>query len=319
MFWCWLQEWICSCADVVPSPDTADNRTTDGSVAERIPEPIALYRTVIALHEFALHDCANSFTGKDDIDNVSTTTATNTKTADRVRDDNNGDDNQYSFMQMTYITDASAHAFAITNRNNNNNSINSYDGSDDGGHWSTNGNTIMAVTAGTVRKAPKSLDLNSKIKKRKMSAAKRTFSGGLQNDQLNEILEECEYDSESGKFNCIATTSTESSVDFNDGVEPSPLSAVTAINCNIVHNTIENTMGTTFSGSAVHIRKRIEFFENNRKETNDELLCLSQQTKSEKANASRVETDDNKRTSTICCLLMFLCTALFLYLFPVEN
>lgn len=315
MFWCWLQEWICSCADVVPSPDTADNRTADGFVAEHIPEPIAVYRTVIALHEFALHNYANSVTRKDDINNASTT-ATNTKTADCV---DNEDDNHYSYMQMSYTTDASTHALAITNRNNNNNnSINSNDGSGGGGgHWSTNGNIITAVTAGTIRKAPRSLDLNSKIKKRKMSNSKRTFAGGLPNDQLNEILEECEYDSESGKFNCIATTSTESSVDFNDGVESSPLNAV-AINGN--NNSNGNTMGTTFSGSMGQIRKRIEFFENNCDESNDELLFVTQQKKSEKSNGPRVETEDtNKQTSTICCLLMFLCTALFLYLFPVEN
>lgn len=307
MFWCWLQEWICSCADVVPLPDTADNRTTDGS--DHIPEPIAVYRTVIALHEFALHNFM------DDINNASTT-ATNTKTADCVRVDNE-DDNHYAYMQMSYTTDASTHALAITNRNNNNNSINSYDGSI-GDHLSTNGNTISAVTAGTVRKAPRSLDLNSKIKKRKMSSSKRAFTEGLQNDQLNEILEECEYDSESGKFNCIATTSTESSVDFNDGVQPSPLNAM-AINGNIVHNANVNTIGATFSGSTGHIR-RIEFFEKNCDETNEELLLLSQQKKHEKASASRIETENtNNRTSTICCLLMFLCTALFLYLFPVEN
>lgn len=299
MFWCWLQEWICSCADVVPSP--ADNRTADGSDAEHIPDPIAVYRTVIALHEFALYNCANSVTSKDD--NATTRTATNTKTADCV---DNEDDNRYAYLQMSYTTDATTHALAITNRNNNNNSINSNDG---GGHWSTNGNHIAAGAAGIVRKAPQSLDLNTKIKKRKMSNAKRTFAGGPQNDQLNEILEECEYDSESGKFNCIATTSTESSVDFND--ESSPLNA---INGNIVHN--ENTIGITFSGSTVHIRKRIEFFENNCDETSDELV--SQQTNA--AYAPRVETEDtNKQTSTICCLLMFLCTALFLYLFPVEN
>lgn len=316
MFWCWLQEWICSCADVVASPDIADNRTTDGSVAEHIPEPIAVYRTVIALHEFALHNCTNIVTGKDDINNDSTTTATNTKTADCVRVDNE-DDNHYAYMQMSYTTDASTHALAITNRNNNNNSINSSDVSGDGGHWSTNGNIGAAVTAGTIRKAPRSLDLNSKIKKRKMSNTKRTFSGGLQNDQLNEILEECEYDSESGKFNCIATTtSTESSVDFNDGIECSSLNAVT-INGNFVHNANANTMGTTFSGSTGHIRKRIEFFENNCDETKDEVLLLSRQKKSDNP---RVDTEDtNNRTSTICCLLMFLCTALFLYLFPVEN
>lgn len=168
-----------------------------------------------------------------------------------------------------------------------------------------------------VRKAPNTLDLSGTAKKRKYSQTKRSFNSTANSKfetfQLNGIAEECEYDSDIGKFNCrIETVSDNSSgsFDFVDGCASLNTPTFTELSDNKVN--IESNGTGCLGGEKKIVMKRIEFFEGNSggHSLHRELETLSA--------AVRCD-EDSKTLSSLLCLGGFFLTALILYLFPLPN
>lgn len=178
-----------------------------------------------------------------------------------------------------------------------------------------NGNVIdQTMLVSNVRKAPNTLDLSSTAKKRKYNQTKRNFNstnGKFETFQLNGIMEECEYDSDIGKFNCrIETVSDNSSgsLDFVDGYNLSTPKHMGDIESddNKDNTNFESNTGL---GEKKIVMKRIEFFEGNSGNiVHKELETLNKV----------VSCDDNK-LSTMLCLGGFFLTAFILYLYPLPN
>lgn len=298
MFWCWLQEWLCTSADVVRPPfsspplsprnndDDDEDVDDDDDVDQSLYHLLAVCRTVIALHAHASDLTTNTKTPKGHAaDDFLASSPPSSSTCDTTTITNNA-----------YLTSSS-----YTNNNNN----------DDDNDLIDRPPPPPPPIVGGVRKAvtPVSLDLsNNKMKKRKISApTTRSFRGtnGAMSDQLNEILEECEYDSDIGKFICVdpidgvvlttLTTATSST-------ESPPIDAMN--DSGIVKGGIirrqKETAGT--------VMKRIEFFEKN---------CVEKDVKIDEtlAAASEVST----QMSSILCLATFVLTVLLLYFFPIPN
>jgi hypothetical protein len=136
-----LQEFICSCADVVPSDDDSD--------ARRPPNLMALSNTISAL----------------------------IRQSERLVSEQKGSESERG-------TDETA----PTNTNE------------------TCEESMMGFSK-SARQAPNTLDLASLTRKRKYPSTKfhmmqATSNNNANNYYLNEIIEECEYDSDIGKFLC---------------------------------------------------------------------------------------------------------------------
>lgn len=304
MFWCWLQEWLCTSADVVRPPlssdplspvNNDDNEDDDDDDDDDIDHLLAVCRTVIALDVYASADLT-----------------TNTKTPKRHAAATASDDNLAAASVSTTITNNAYLASSCTNNNFNNNNNNNND--------SINRPPIV----GSVRKAatPISLDLsNNKMKKRKISApttTKRSFGGGgnLLPDQLNEILEECEYDSDIGKFICDPidggstdeppSSATSATTQLTTGSTESPPPST-----EIGHDgdgTVKIKRAAALPGGGSSVLKRIEFFENNCEELKIEP----------KLGGTR-DKDSSTKMSSVLCLATFGLTILLLYLFPIPD
>lgn len=252
MYWCWLQESICSCADIVPSDDTEEANAT--------LNVMALYRTVSALVQHA-----DQLDKKKEQENEP---ATNTNETDE---------------EDSFLTDIKK-----------------------------------------VRQAPNTLDLSNLPRKRKYPSTKfhmmQATTTNPKKDILNEIIEECEYDSDIGKFKCKdddvsgvddSETSSTASIDvltlntLND--LNSPLKCVNknvmetqniVVNAELdlvdTDNMLEKDEDTDVPDSPQSdqeqevnykiVMKRIEYFESAKNLT----LCQ------EKLNNNPVESDNNK-------------------------
>lgn len=244
-YWCWLQENICSCGDIVPADDEPSNW--------RPPNEQAMFRTVNALlmHQLKLkmHD--------GDAD------ATNTN-----------DDDDDGFVDHDH----------------------------------------PSVLLRGIRRTPDTLDFN---RKRKFASVKFQLPEKEENG-LNEIIEECEYDSDIGKFRCkddelepdeSENSSTSSMVDHYLQVEHmndlnSPLKCV---NKNGLDT--NNIDGEIKDGDAHYkiVMKRIEFFENGVKQENSNVIEEPAET-----------TGENQLLSTIL-LAIFILTVALLIVFPLPN
>lgn len=162
-----------------------------------------------------------------------------------------------------------------------------------------------------VRKAPNTLDLSSTAKKRKYNQTKRNFSSSnskFETFQLNGIVEECEYDSDIGKFNCRNETISDNSsgsFDFVDGCN------LKALKVEFFDNKENIESSITGLGDNKIVMKRIEFFEGN----SDKIAHKELQTSIKEVSCD----EENKTLSTMLCLGGFFLTILVLYLFPLPN
>lgn len=314
MFWCWLQELICSCADIVQDPSTTNNDYDHQP--HDIPNPIALLRTVTALL-LPMH----SNTGIRDDNN----TATNTK----ISLENDSYEMYFKkcgvHFQKSHLCDASTNNHQpkysldddvdLALSNNSLHGMNELNGNNDL-HCDNTSVSDGTMTVNHVRKAPNTLDLSSTAKKRKYNQTKRNLNSSnskFETFQLNGIMEECEYDSDIGKFNCrIETVSDNSSgsFDFVDGCSLETPKFMTDAEFSDNKENIESNV-TGVVGEKKIVMKRIEFFEANAGNiVHKELETLSEVVRCD---------EDSKRLSTLLCLGGFFLTVLVLYLYPLPN
>jgi hypothetical protein len=181
-----------------------------------------------------------------------------------------------------------------------------------------------SVTLRGIRRAPDSLDFN---RKRKFVSVKFQLPE-KEEVPLNEIIEECEYDSDIGKFKCDAVdqdeseenSSTSSMVDHYLEVEHmndlnSPLKCVNKNGLD--RNNIQEV--TDDDSHYKIVMKRIEFFETNRangKIENQEISTVDVVDGPKEVAAEPTEAD--KTLSTIL-FAIFILTVALLIIFPLPN
>lgn len=167
----------------------------------------------------------------------------------------------------------------------------------------------------------------SQTKKRKISALKRTYkqmNNTKYSDRfaLNGITEECEYDSDIGKFNCKIGTSDQlmsdtssGSYEFSDETATIRTSADSAssndeqslndLNSTPKHRNHDTNHAIEWfnfnKSEKISVMKRIEFFENINNKTE-----------------TKPKTEQN-RISSIVCLASFMFAVIFLYFFPLAS
>ncbi|KAL9706393.1 hypothetical protein quinque_009911 [Culex quinquefasciatus] len=205
------------------------------------------------------------------------------------------------------------------------------------------------------RLVPGSLDLSSSgrgtvsRRKRKFPASKFGGDGGGTDgkrfDQsgrnLNEIVEEeCEYDSDIGKFRCRSTSDyedSESSVNDEDSAAAfTPTNApindlntmspvVATVATSVVDFNINTAEEDGEAGGRKIVSKRIEFFENGGGGSGDKIVNGGAQLRrsvSEEDNAVKAwepRKSEHPVLSTILCLGTFLFAVVYLYLYPLPN
>lgn len=193
--------------------------------------------------------------------------------------------------------------------------------------------------------APKTLDLTQSNRKRKYTNSKLInyqLSDVGVNSQLNEIIEECEYDSDIGKFTCnnydsmnldsenssFTSTSTANNEDhqlINDLNTPNTLSQSKWNRSDPILNINKNENDNIKDKI---VMKRIEFFENNNSLGNDNVVTVAT------VDSNRVDKIENSlipnyekvvvipdvnQLSTILCLMAFVFSVLILYIYPLPN
>lgn len=179
-----------------------------------------------------------------------------------------------------------------------------------------------------IRRAPDSLDFN---RKRKFASVKFQLP---EKEEISDIIEECEYDSDIGKFKCkddeaigqdeSETSSTSSMVDHYLQVEHmndlnSPLKCVNKSGMDA--NNIDNDDDGSYYKI---VMKRIEFFETNGKATRqddssvDVVDGVEQPTEVEKSQEAEEPSPADKLLSTIL-FAIFILTVALLIIFPLPN
>ncbi|XP_055632823.1 leucine-rich repeat and calponin homology domain-containing protein isoform X2 [Toxorhynchites rutilus septentrionalis] len=205
------------------------------------------------------------------------------------------------------------------------------------------------------RNVPVSLDLNSggngrrkrKFPNSRFAGAKSRQQGSL-GDGLNEIVEECEYDSDIGKFRCRLEDGDGEDDDYEDSeASVNSLDDETAFTPTNANQGINDLNSTTPTGAGARtivdfninsakedpklvgrkiVSKRIEFFESNavngEKIVNSAQLRRSVSVEDNEAEAAGDQWNrksDHPVLSTVLCLGTFLFAVVYLYLYPLPN
>lgn len=195
------------------------------------------------------------------------------------------------------------------------------------------GREVESVIVQPRRKAPNTLNLilsnttsatgptSPTMKKRKISNLKRTYkqmhSSKYGRASLNGITEECEYDSENGKFNCkigadpLTSDTSSGSYEFSDEtatIQTNSASSNEDRSLNDLNLTPKHRIETNGSTECFNIdsnekmvTKRIEFFENitNKQESKPKL--------------------PERTLSSFICLTTFILTLVYLLFFPLPK
>lgn len=163
--------------------------------------------------------------------------------------------------------------------------------------------------------------------------------------QLNGIIEECEYDSDIGKFNCkingdqMASDNSSGSIDFTLDHSGSGTSSFDERNINDLNSSPKQKYYQSFDRNAEHfnidgsemdctkkmVSKRIEFFEhagdgkcsNVPNDGKDE--CDSPSVFGGGPHAEIETIERNNQFSSMLCLSTFIFTVVGLYCFPLPN
>ncbi|XP_021702017.1 leucine-rich repeat and calponin homology domain-containing protein 1 isoform X2 [Aedes aegypti] len=196
------------------------------------------------------------------------------------------------------------------------------------------------------RNVPASLDLgagNGGGGRRKRKFPSTKFSANKRQDQsggnLNEIIEECEYDSDIGKFRCRQGDDYDDSESSMNSLDEE--SAFTPTNANQGINDLNNTPTgpepknvVDFNINSVEndpaaagrkiVSKRIEFWESNSGSGDKIVNSPLRRSDSEEDNECREAKQWNRKSnhstvSTILCLGTFVFTVVYLYLYPLPN
>lgn len=354
-----LQEWLCSCADIVPAvtpPNNGDaaaaaaasvDSTPANNDADRLTPSamVAVHRAVLGLHTWALaidggqpaatthrryqqpqlkqqqqqqhtntkttdeyHHTAKKTTHFEqqhinmNNNNVTMTmksrSATNPHVLDEDDDDIEGFEetdaervdnyNPQRPTSLDVVADAGQHQQnrsvrrRIAAYENNNHLI---DQQRDYG----NDDDAAAVEAAAAAAVAASMAL--KMRKRRHSApvSKRSYGSNgqlLLNGQLGGIVEECEYDSDAGKFTCAMASKTKEKE--------------TAVSVVCTADAIEAT--STVNGNALPLSANVD-------STSDYIVL----------EPIVPATAEERKRSTLMCLGGFLLTVLLLYLFPISD
>nr|XP_029709186.1 leucine-rich repeat and calponin homology domain-containing protein 1 isoform X2 [Aedes albopictus] len=208
------------------------------------------------------------------------------------------------------------------------------------------------------RNVPASLDLGtgpSGRRKRKFpstkfgsgSSRRPDQSDGGTNGSLNEIVEECEYDSDIGKFRCrqgagddyddsessmtsldeeaAFTPTNANQVGINDLNGTTPTGPEAARNDPVDFNINSEENDPAGTGRKI-VSKRIEFWESNAGSGDDGKIVNSplRRSVSEEDNVSEEGKNldrmaNHPTISTILCLGTFIFTVVYLYLYPLPN
>lgn len=181
-----------------------------------------------------------------------------------------------------------------------------------------------------IRRTPNSLDFN---RKRKYASVK--FQLPMKDDEtLNEIIEECEYDSDIGKFNCKEQ-------DFKDQEEsessntPTPLSMVdnyfqvehmndlnSPLKCVNRNGLDTNNIADEIDADRVQykiVATHIEFFESNGKSKDTQNSIQTQSAK--ETSAANIIPQSSRDDSCLSSILfaIFVLTVALLIIFPLPN
>jgi hypothetical protein len=181
-----------------------------------------------------------------------------------------------------------------------------------------------------IRRAPDSLDFS---RKRRFVSLK--FQLPDKEEALNEIIEECEYDSDIGKFKCkddeaidpdeSENSSTSSMVDHYLQIEHmndlnSPLKCVNKSGLDV--NNFDNIERSADDGDSHYkiVMKRIEFFETGTKQENVKQESVDVVDTAEKVakDVATKPTGENQILSTIL-FAIFILTVALLIVFPLPN
>lgn len=246
---------------------------------------------------------------------------------------------------------------------NNNNNYNRINRSNASGKHDNNVNNEWPEPQRKNRKTPNTLDLNLSntpnphttnttltLKKRKLTNKnnKRNLIVSekyTEQIQLNEIVEECEYDSDIGKFNCkmngeqMPSDNSSGSIEFTLDNSSSSTSSFDERNINDLNSSPKQKYFQQLERNAEHfnidggemdctkkmVLKRIEFFENagDGKRSNvdihgkDECDSPRGHPGGEFPKTEKIE--ENKQFSSMLCLTTFLFTVVVLYCFPLPN
>lgn len=269
LYWCWLQELLCSCADVVPEHDDDTDRHP--------PNPMALYCTIDALlqHQKWLND---------------------------------GDNDGNGMLECNATNTNSTYELPKPNRN-----------------------------------APNSLDLSKYARKRKYGSVKFQLPGSCDGG-LNEIVErdeeDCEYDSDIGKFRCKEeidevdhvdsdTSSTASMVDYlatermND--LNSPLESITKADLtekNIIEDVEDEKVDDKQETRYKIVLQRIEYFEANNFDVKITKVEQKVITNGSGPTTTLIKNDDEiakERLLANILFSIFVLTVALLIIFPLPN
>lgn len=380
LFWCWLQELICSCADIVPADDPPNATTTGTSSASSCsissitlcqqtaqkptpPNPSAMFRTIAGLIDILL---ANE--GQKQQQPSRGYTATITKTSDyfsyfkatgihlqrtsiaqRSKTTKIDNKNEYNndidsneiasnddcIEQISCLTNCVPNSITNTKTIYSQNDNNSFDATNACDDINTECNHLKCDRPNERRrKTPNSLNLNlsnrteatassqaNAIKKRKLSTKVSNSSKFMDSMTLNGIVEECEYDSDIGKFNCKINDQT-----LSDNSSDSNKLSFENFNSNEIEH-FQNDRKDSIDrddvdGSGKIVSKRIEFFENG---SNRKIQCdkpkqneICDNSIASKSTENDQPTED-KMFSTIFCLVAFFSSVIGLYFFPLPS
>lgn len=232
-------------------------------------------------------------------------------------------------------------------KNSQNNSKQCHEPTSNNNNYNNSNSERSAPVRRLTRKAPNTLDLivsnatilsvNTEqdvvtIKKRKLSSIKRAYNQiNKYSDRfpLNGIIEECEYDSDIGKFNCkirgatneqLMSDNSSGSYEFSEEIirtssggsnSSSDERAMNDLNITPKqrnHETNESIEQFNINEAIKHtdkiVMKRIEFFEN---------IC------NDNSNINQTNDKDDKQFSTILCLSTFVLVVVILFYFPLPN
>lgn len=188
-------------------------------------------------------------------------------------------------------------------------------------------NTLNLISSNTKLLNTVDRDINQmSLKKRKLANARTNAIGKFSEQiQLNGIIEECEYDSDIGKFNCKTTNEQISSDNSSGSIEFLTDNASTGSLEDkqiFMHSIIEqNYSDNCECPPSKMVMERIEFFENSNGREDCEnvnhfkIIKMSE----EKENEHNNDNNDDKMYSTIFCLVAFILSAFGLYLFPLPG
>jgi hypothetical protein len=265
--WCWLQEFICSCGDIVPS--------TDDPETFRPPNEAAVFHTLGAL--LLQYQKMKGASGLDD----ATNTTTNKNNALTIDDDD--------------------------------------------------GFVDESVPLRGIRRTPDILDFN---RKRKLASVKFQLPEEEEEEEkqisssddstLTEIIEECEYDSDIGKFKCRDDDAIEQDEEKSENSSTSSMvdHYLEIEHLNNLNSPPKCELNSLDSNNIVEdeshykiVMRRIEFFESS---------SIQQPQKSEKekceklTNVEKLPTQEEKILSTLL-LVIFILTVTLLIIFPLPN